>query len=162
METADHAATRPGHGVAGSARPRRLLGAFALALLLSACTPQLRNHGYAPSDEELSAIKISRDTRETVAEAIGPPTTEGVLNDRAWYYVESRFRQYAWQAPHEIAREVVVISFDGKGRVSNIERFGLEDGHIVTISRRVTEGSAARAPFLQRVFGRLGLAQFTR
>ena len=162
MAMLDQSATEPGRIGAGSSLRRGFLGALAISLVLGGCAPQLRNHGYAPSEEDLSAIQVSRDTRESVAERIGPPTTEGVLGDRAWYYVESRFRQFAWQAPHEISREVVVISFDGRGRVSNIERFGLEDGHIVTISRRVTSGSATRTPFLQRVFGRLGLAQFTR
>ena len=132
---------------------KRCVALVALAVL-AGCAAEFRNHGYAPSDSELAGIVVGRDTRESVAEAIGPPTAEGLRQQGAWYYVESRFRHFAWQAPKEIEREVVAISFGRNGRVSNIERFGLEDGRIVTLSRRVTKvPGAKKRPYLQRIFG---------
>lgn len=128
----------------------------AILLATAACSTQFRNHGFAPGELELANVIVGSDTRETVTRGIGRPSAEGVLDGGAWYYVESRFRHFAFQAPKEIEREVVVISFDGSDRVSNIERFGLEDGQVITLSRRVTETTASKVPLLRRLLGNLG------
>lgn len=133
----------------------RYITGFVFFLALTACT-QFRNHGYAPSDADLANVVVGTDTRETVASVVGNPGASGLTDDSNWYYVESRFRHFAFQAPKEIEREVVVISFGGSGRVSNIERFGLEQGRVITLSRRVTATSKVKIPFLRRLFGNLG------
>ena len=131
--------------------------ALVLGLLATAaCSATYRSHGYAPSDEDLSAIVIGRDTRETVAAAVGRPGVGGVLADGAWYYVESRWRHFGPRAAQEIDRQVLAISFDGRGRVSNIERFGLEDGRVVALSRRVTETNIRGVSFLQQLLTNAG------
>jgi outer membrane protein assembly factor BamE (lipoprotein component of BamABCDE complex) len=126
------------------------------ALILASCSTQFRNHGYVPSDAELANIIVGTDNKETVAVLIGRPSASGMLDSSGWYYVESRFRHYAYQAPKEILRQVVAISFDASGRVANIERFGLEDGRIIALSRRVTKSAIGRKPFLRRLLGNLG------
>ncbi|MGR3343280.1 MAG: outer membrane protein assembly factor BamE [Paracoccaceae bacterium] len=135
----------------------RLSAMMIVALILASCTTQFRNHGYAPSDAELANIIVGADDRETVASLIGRPTAAGILDSSGWYYVESRFRHFAYLAPKEILRQVVAISFDERGRVANIERFGLEDGRIIALSRRVTKPSIDEKPFLRRLLGNLGV-----
>ncbi len=134
----------------------RALAAIAMVLAVASCSALYRNHGYVPSDEELSQIAIGQDTKETVATLVGQPSAAGVLDAGAWYYVESRFRHYAYQAPQEIEREVLAISFDGNDRVTNIERFGLQDGRVVTLSRRVTSSPVRDTTFLRQLLGNLG------
>lgn len=134
----------------------RALAAIAMVLAVASCSALYRNHGYVPSDEELSQIAIGQDTKETVATLVGQPSAAGVLDEGAWYYVESRFRHYAYQAPQEIEREVLAISFDGNDRVTNIERFGLQDGRVVTLSRRVTSSPVRDTTFLRQLLGNLG------
>lgn len=126
---------------------------------LIACTPQFRNHGYAPSDADLAQIVVGADTRETVARIVGRPTSSGLLDESGWYYVESRFRNQSYQAPREINRELVAVSFDSRGRVSNVERFGLKDGNVIRLSRRVTKNTAERSVLLAQLLRNLG--QFT-
>ena len=134
---------------------RRMLGVVALCAV-TACTPIFRNHGYVPTDDQLSVVSVGVDTRESVQAAIGTPTAGGVLNDQGFYYVTSRFRHYGFWEPEEISREVLAISFDGRGVVSNIERFGLEDGQVVTLSRRVTDDNLPDTTFLRQLFGNIG------
>ena len=115
-----------------------------------------RNHGYVPSEAELANIIVGSDTRDTVASLIGRPTAQGVLESSGWYYVESRFLHFAYQAPREISRQVVAISFDARGRVANIERFGLQDGRVIALSRRITKSSIGKIPLLRRLLGNIG------
>ena len=144
-------------------RPRRRAGAIAalLALALPACSAQFRNHGYVPEPDALQAVAIGVDTRDTLGETIGRPSTASLLEGEAWYYVKERVRLYGPFPPRTISRELVAVSFAPDGTVSNIERFGLRDGRVVTLSRRVTETSVRDFGLIQQLlrnFGRVDVA----
>lgn len=134
---------------------RTVIGAGAL-LVIAGCSAQYRNHGYVPVEDDLSNIVVGVDTRDSVAETIGAPSTGGVLKDSGYYYVQSRVRHYAYRAPEVVERQVVAISFDKRGVVRNIERFGLEDGNVITLERRVTDASVQDKSFLRQLLGNLG------
>jgi outer membrane protein assembly factor BamE (lipoprotein component of BamABCDE complex) len=138
------------------ARPVRWAMAGLLVALTVACSPIFRNHGYVPSDEELALVAVGADTRDTVAEKVGRPTASGLLNDVGWYYVQSRFRTFGPRATQEIDRQVVAVTFADDGTVSNIERFGLEDGQVVALSRRVTETNVRGVSLIRQLLGNLG------
>lgn len=131
-------------------------GALALCMAAAGCAATFRNHGYVPEESDLRALAVGVDTRETVEAAVGRPTTGGVLGDDAWYYVRSRVRDFAWRAPETISRELVAVSFSEAGTVANIERFGLEDGRVVPLSRRVTETSIREFGLVQQLLRNLG------
>ncbi|MEJ6398124.1 outer membrane protein assembly factor BamE [Yoonia sp. 208BN28-4] len=134
---------------------RRVILAAGL-VAATACTPIIRNHGFAPSDDELSLLQIGVDTRETISDSIGPPTSGGVLDGSGYYYVASKFRHLGAFAPEEISREVVAISFADNGTVSNVERFGLDDGRVVALSRRVTDDGIRDTTFIRQLLGSFG------
>ncbi|MEM6276059.1 MAG: outer membrane protein assembly factor BamE [Pseudomonadota bacterium] len=134
----------------------RLVGALVLAAALSACTAQFRNHGYAPTDDELSNVIVGVDTRATVEDTIGRPSTSGVLSDSAFYYLSDRRRSFGFLEPQVVDRQLVAISFDGEGLVQNIERFTLQDGRVVPLSRRVTDSSVQNSTFLRQLLGNIG------
>lgn len=134
------------------------LRAIALAALLSAtaCSPTFRNHGYIPPQEDLDQIELGSDTRQTVAEKVGVPTSSGVLNESGYYYVRMRTRTIGPLGAKEIDRQVVAISFASNGTVQNIERFGLEQGRVVPLQRRVTSSSVEDKSFLRQLLGNIG------
>lgn len=127
-----------------------------LAGSLSACTATYRNHGYVPTEDELAEVVVGIDTRDSVAESVGTPSSGGVLNDSGYYYVRSRVRHTGLRAPEVIERELVAISFSETGVVENIERFGLQDGRTIRLTRRVTESSISNRGFLRQLLGNLG------
>jgi outer membrane protein assembly factor BamE (lipoprotein component of BamABCDE complex) len=129
---------------------------LALAALVASCTSIYRNHGYVPSDEDLAAVTVGKSTQDEVAAAIGHPSSSGVLTGSGWYYVGSKFLHYGGRAPKEVERQVVAVSFDDKGVVENVERFGLENGKAVVISRRVTDSNIKGIGFLRQLLGNLG------
>ncbi len=130
--------------------------AMAMTLAIAACVPIFTNHGYVPTDEDLSVIKVGVDDRDSVGVTIGRPTIEGLLGDDAWYYVQSRYRTVGAAEPVEITREVLAISFSPDGKVENIERFGLDHGRIVPISRRVTTTNIRGKGIIAQIFGNIG------
>ncbi len=134
---------------------RPLVLAVCLAVA-AACTPVFKNHGYIPPAEDLAEIKVGVDTRDSVIEAVGAPSSAGVVRDSGFYYVRSRIRHYGPRRPEVVERELLAISFDQRGVVRNIERFGLEDGIVIPLERRVTESSVQDNNFLRQLLGNIG------
>ena len=144
-----------------SQRAGRWMTAAVFALSLSACAATFNNHGYVPPETDLAQISIGA-SRDAVIEAIGTPGAAGVMRDEAWFYTAYRVRNYAYRAPEITEREVVAVSFSDAGRVTNIERFGLEDGQFVELSRRVTTSSIREVTFLRQVlqnFGQINIGE---
>lgn len=132
---------------------------LALVASVAACSPVIRNHGYVPTEQELALVEIGTDTRETVGEKIGRPTTSGLLNDIGWFYVQSQYRHFGPRAPQEIQRQVLAVTFNEAGTVENIASYGLDDGKVVQISRRVTEPNVKGLSFIQQLLGSFGRLQ---
>ncbi|WP_299815261.1 outer membrane protein assembly factor BamE [uncultured Jannaschia sp.] len=134
---------------------KRLLVAV-LCFGLAACAATYRNHGYVPEPEALAALDIGVDSRETVEAAVGRPATSGVERSDAWYYVQSRVRHYGAFPRRTIDRQLVALSFAPNGTLANIERFGLERGRVVPLSRRVTASSIRDFGLIQQIFRNFG------
>ena len=141
-----------------AARPalRVKAGAVLLAAGLAACTPVIRNHGYVPAEDELALVEVGIDTRETVGQKIGRPSTSGLLNDDGWFYVQSRYKLVGPREPKEIDRKVLAVTFNEAGVVENVALFGLEDGQVVEISRRVTETNIKGVSVITQLLGSFG------
>lgn len=138
-----------------------LVGGF---VLLAGCSTLSDSHGYVPDEELLSGVKVGFDTKDTVSRILGQPGTEGIVDELGWYYVKSDYERFLWRAPKEVDREVVSVTFGKDGVVQNIERFGLENGQVVALNRRVTTSNTQGVGFLRQLFSNIGnfsAGQFT-
>ncbi len=129
-----------------------IIAVFAVA----ACAPVYRNHGYVPPELDLAEVIVGQTTVDELPTLIGRPSSQGLLTGSGWYYVGSRWRHYGPYEPQEINRQVVAISFNENGTVANVERFGLERGRLVTLSRRVTDSGIADVSLIRQLMGNLG------
>jgi outer membrane protein assembly factor BamE (lipoprotein component of BamABCDE complex) len=134
----------------------RIVIVAVMAGALAACSPQYRYHGYMPSESELATVVVGQSTREDVVALVGAPTATGVVNADAFYYVQSRFRDYGYRATQEVERQLLKITFAPSGVVQNVERFGLDDGNVVALSRRVTDDNLRDTTFIRQLLGNVG------
>lgn len=138
------------------ARFKISLGLF-VGMVLGGCAVTLEDsHGYVPTESELANVEVGRDTRETVAVLIGQPTLDSLRTEDGWYYVKSDFETLLWRAPEEVNRDIVAILFTESGTVGNIERYTLEDGRVIALSRRVTDSNISGVSFLRQLIGNFG------
>ncbi|MEP2530623.1 outer membrane protein assembly factor BamE [Shimia sp.] len=128
----------------------------AVLLVATACTTRYRNHGYVPASEDLAAITVGVDTRDTVTEAIGTPSAGGVLKDGDFYYVRSKVRHYGPREPKVVERQIVAINFDNNGVARNVQHYALEDGKAIPLVRRITDNGLNDIGFLQQLAGNIG------
>ena len=52
-----------------------------------------------------------------------------------------------------------IMTFNANGVVDNVGRYGLEDGRVVTISRRVTESNVKGIGFIRQLLANFGRIQ---
>ncbi|MBV7393044.1 outer membrane protein assembly factor BamE [Mameliella sediminis] len=134
----------------------KALIAVIMMVALSACAAQYRTHGYLPSEEDLQQIVPGVDTKASVEDLIGVPNAAGVLNGSGYYYIETQVRHFAYQKPKVVERTIVAITFDENDVVTNITTYGLDDGRVVAINRRVTQTTDGDISFIRKLFGNVG------
>jgi outer membrane protein assembly factor BamE (lipoprotein component of BamABCDE complex) len=148
----------------GSLLKRAVIGlGLSAALFVAACSPVYTNHGYVPNDSDLAQLEIGKTSRDEVASLIGRPASQGVLEGADWYFVGSRWVRNGISAATEIDRQVVAVSFNDANTVSNVERFGLKDGQVIVLSRRVTDSGIKGVSLITQLmgsFGRVSTSQF--
>ena len=138
---------------------KQLSKKLAIAIMLTglvACGGQYRNHGYMPLPEDVDALIVGVDTRNGILEVMGLPSTGGVLTDDALYYVRSRVHHKGYVRPNEVNRDVLVLSFDERQVLINVERFGIEKGKLVRLEHRITEAPGGDRGVLEQIIGSIG------
>ena len=130
------------------------LRAYVVILLTSvllSCTTNIKNHGYIPSKSDLETLVIGKDTKQSVAKNIGLPATAGL--EGAYYYVRSTFNAPGFKSAQLVDRTVVVLSFDQRSKLKNIETFNVDNGNFVRLDYRVTETGLDNKNILQQIIG---------
>ena len=137
------------------ARLEKILGIAVLFLILG-CSEQYSKHGYIPSEEELASVSILQDDKNTVIKKLGTPSIGGVLSDGNIYFVQSKFIKNSIRVSKLIDRQVLVLSFDDKGKLDNIQKFGIDKGKIVILDYHTTPSGLKNMSFLFRLFQNVG------
>ena len=134
---------------------RRTTLIFAV-MAVTACTTLTRKHGFVPLPEDLGQMQVGAITHDEVIAMVGPPTTAGAVDDNTLYYVQSERERFGPFEPRTVNRQVLAIRFDSANVLSNIERFGLEDGRVVVLSRRITDDGIANVTVISQLLGAIG------
>ena len=130
------------------------LRAYVVILLTSvllSCTTNIKNHGYIPSKSDLETLVIGKDNKQSIAKKIGLPATAGL--EGAFYYVRSTFNAPGFKSAQLVDRTVVVLSFDKRSKLKNIETFNVDNGNFVRLDYRVTETGLDNKNILQQIIG---------
>ena len=122
-----------------------------LTSVLLPCTTNIKKHGYIPSKSELETLVIGKDTKQSIAKKIGLPATAGL--EGAYYYVRSTFNAPGFKSAQLVDRKVVVLSFDQRSKLKNIETFNVDNGNFVRLDYRVTETGLDNKNILQQIIG---------
>ncbi len=127
--------------------------ALALAsILLLGCTPIINQRGYLPDPVGEASIKVGTDTRTSIQQKLGDPSTQATFSSDSWYYVSSLEKQIAFFDPKTETRSILAIHFDKDGRVVDVRHYGLKDGHVVAFETRETPAKGRELTFLQQLF----------
>jgi len=129
-----------------------LLTVSITATLLLGCAPVINQRGYLPDPVGEAAIRIGTDSKTTIQQRLGDPSTQATFNADSWYYISSVEKQIAFFDPRVETRSILAVHFDKDGRVTDVRHFGLKDGHVIAFETRETPAKGKELTFLQQLF----------
>ena len=122
------------------------------AILAVACTPVTNTRGYLPDSQAVAALAVGKDTKTSVQQRLGFPSTQATFNADAWYYISSIEKEIAFFRPTVQTRAILAVYFDKDGKVTDIKHYTLRDGHVVAFETRETPTKGRELTFLQQLF----------
>ena len=135
----------------------RLSAAAVVMAAGAACAPVQTYNGFRAdyNNVEIPLPQVGVDTRQSVMQRFGSPSTTAVFDQTAWYYVSAVQERVAFYAPRITERRVMVVRFDGEN-VAAVENFGLERGRIVAYNSEETPTRGRELGLLEQLLGNVG------
>lgn len=129
---------------------------FGAVLLCAACSSDvfLKHNGNMPEEKKINQIALGL-TKEEVRDILGSPSSVTGLNDNHWIYMSSTQRKIAFLRPEETERDILALSFKD-GKISKIEKFGLQDGNDIAVDEDETQTATPNVGFFRKYFGGVG------
>jgi outer membrane protein assembly factor BamE (lipoprotein component of BamABCDE complex) len=134
----------------------RLAPVFLVFLSLAACSPKLDTRGYVAQADWKNIISVGKTSKDEVLANFGSPSSQSSFGDESWYYISSRKETTAFLAPEIADQEVVKISFDQAGIVSNVEYFDKNSAREFQTVTRTTPTEGHQLGFFEQIVGNIG------
>lgn len=136
-----------------------LMSLSMVAVMTTGCAKVVERRGYIADSQALSEIEVGMDNEESVRQILGTPSTEApfVIDGRkAWYYISTTTERRAFFQPVAVERSVLAVYFDENQKLTDMRRYGLEDGQVVDIVSRKTPTRGKELSLLGQLFGNIG------
>jgi outer membrane protein assembly factor BamE (lipoprotein component of BamABCDE complex) len=130
---------------------------LALAVVsVAGCSGTVDQRGNLPETDKLAEIQPGTTTRDQVVKILGTPSSTGVFDDKNWFYISRKTKQFAFLSPDVLDQQVYVVHFDGNGVVASVDRKDLADGRDIEPAPGATPAPGRELTFLEQVLGNLG------
>jgi outer membrane protein assembly factor BamE (lipoprotein component of BamABCDE complex) len=124
---------------------------------LAACSPIVYHQGFQVVDVRPADIKVGTDTRSTVLQKLGSPTTTSTFDKNVWFYMSQLRSATSYYLPKTIQRDIVAISFDpATEQVKAVNSFTLQDGRVIAYNTHETPTRGREMTVLEQLIGSIG------
>jgi outer membrane protein assembly factor BamE (lipoprotein component of BamABCDE complex) len=134
---------------------------FAVALVagvaLAACAPTRQVSGYQAIDKLPRDVKVGMDTKSTVLDQLGSPSSQSTFDPNTWYYITQFTDGISYHKPRVTRRVIVAITFDKESeKVTKVENFTLKDGKSLAYNDRETPTRGRELSWVEQLLGNVG------
>jgi outer membrane protein assembly factor BamE (lipoprotein component of BamABCDE complex) len=143
-------AGRPWRGLA-------LAVGLSAAVLISGCEAEVQTRGNMVSQRSLQQIQIGQTSRAQISNLLGTPSTTSLFDrGETWIYIGAYTRQESYHAMEELERQVIAVSFDQSGMVSDVRTLSKDDGSEIAIVERQTPTAGNELTIMEQMLGNVG------
>jgi outer membrane protein assembly factor BamE (lipoprotein component of BamABCDE complex) len=136
---------------------RPVFAAAALVLALGACAPITSHHGFQAVEANPKDVLVGVDTKSTVMEKLGSPSTVSTFDPNTWYYVSQITDRVSFYRPQVRSRDIVAIGFDkATEQVAAVNTYTLKDGKVIAFNGRETPTRGRELSILEQLLGNVG------
>ena len=131
---------------------------LAVAAMLSvvACSPNITTHGHRFDAAALARVEPGNSSQNDVIQLLGSPSALATFDDRTWYYISQRLERHSFYFETVVSQDVVAIVFDDQGKVSAINRNGLDSALDIDPVDRETPTAGNELTVLEQFLGNIG------
>lgn len=134
-----------------------ILCAAGLAVLAAGCVPVTAYQGFQPVDAKPGDIKVGDDSKQSVINKLGSPTSVAAFDPNIWYYANQVTDQYGGYDPRTRSRSIVAIVFDKTSeKVTAVKAFDTKDGRIIAFNKRETPTTGRELNIWEQLLSNLG------
>ena len=126
------------------------------ALLLGACDNIVDLRGFAPTPGSVEKLEAGTQSREDVVRLVGSPSAVATFNPNVWYFVSQRQETWAFLKPSITKQDVMQVTFNDAGRVTDIKTYDLKDARDIDMVARVTPTAGKELTVLEQILGNIG------
>jgi outer membrane protein assembly factor BamE (lipoprotein component of BamABCDE complex) len=137
---------------------RTIAGVALMAAGVAACNPMRDTHGYTTVATDDAQVEVGVDTKATLLQRLGSPSTQSTLEGNNWYYITTVQERLAFYKPQTVRRTVLAVRFDPEDRVAGVDRFGMERGQVVAYNSDRTPTRGRELGLIEQLFGNVGAA----
>jgi outer membrane protein assembly factor BamE (lipoprotein component of BamABCDE complex) len=130
--------------------------ALSAALTLNCCSPDIEQRGDLPTKNQIAQIHPGKTTKDQVIAILGSPSSVGVFDPNAWYYISKRTSQSGIFLPNTLDQQVYIVDFNKDGVVSAVDRKGLKQAENITPAPGATPAPGRELTFLEQIIGNIG------
>lgn len=124
---------------------------------VSACSPNVVTRGHVEEPDWKQALSIGTATRDDVFNVLGSPSTRSSFGEDTWYYITTKRENFAFFRPEITDQDVVAITFDNSGVVSDIKELGEADMRKdVQFTERETPTEGHQMTFVEQLLSNVG------
>ena len=118
---------------------------FTILVATSCSIKQIDNyHGVAFLEKKQKELSINKSNKNDIIKILGAPSTESILEDNLWIYIENRkSKSSIFKLGKEIilTSNVLVLEIDQKGILKNKKFYNIDDQNKINFNDNETEMS---------------------
>lgn len=138
-------------------RLRPVLAALAVVLVTTACAPVRSHQGFQAIETLPKDVQIGVDTKSTVMEKLGSPSSVSTFDPNTWFYISQITDRVSWHKPAVQSRDIVAIGFDkATEQVATVNSYSLKDGKVIAFNDRETPTRGRELSILEQLLGNVG------
>ena len=123
---------------------------------IAACTPTRDVRGYVPSATLIAQITPGTDTKESILQSLGSPSSTATFDTDSWYYISRITERVAFFAEVVLEQSVVAVDFTRLGIVSGVRSYTLDDAQQIVPVEGKTPTLGRELGILQQLLGNIG------
>ncbi len=122
---------------------------------LGACAPKVEQRGAMPDIDAIASIVPQKSNKTDVERSLGSPSSINVFGEETWMYIGETTESFAFLDHKVNERSVLIVSFDDKGIVKDVQAHGLDEARDVQPVERKTPTVGKNMTAIEQLIGNL-------
>ena len=136
-------------------RPFLFVALIVCVLALCACSLKVAQRGVMPDIDAIASIVPQESGKLDVERRLGSPSSINMFGEETWMYIGETTEAVAFFEPKVNERSVLVVIFDDKGIVKDIQSHGLDVARDVEPVDRTTPTVGKNLTVIEQLMGNL-------